>query len=155
MRFQRCPNRVAVPKLYTRREVSPQLAADQAIDRGGFLARLWRLFGAPHPRVGGFEYSLRDTETGLEFVAYCGVQGPCYGGNLDDRRRLAPVLVALEELLARTLPANCAYPYTAKPEYGGGTWVAGCDGGRSFDMPDRRGRRTASQRTERRTSSNQ
>ena len=149
MRFQRSPNQIVGPKLYSRRDVSPQLPADQVIDRGGFLARLWRHFGPPHARVGGFEYYVRDQETGLELSAYAGLQGLCYGGNLDDRHALKPVLVAFEELLERTLPANCAYSYTAKPEFGGGTWVAGCDGGRSFDMPDRRARR-APRRVERR-----
>ncbi len=142
-RFQRSPNQIVGPKLYARRDVNPQLPADQVIDRGGFLARLWRHFGPPHSRAGGFEYYVRDLETGLEFSPYSGVQGLGYAGNLDDRRQLAPVLAAFEELLERTLPANCAYSYTAKPEYGGGTWVAGCEAGRSFDMPDRRARRGA------------
>ncbi|HEY5945768.1 MAG TPA: hypothetical protein VIV40_09765 [Kofleriaceae bacterium] len=121
--------------------MNSRLDIDRALDRGAFLARLYALFGAPAARAGGFEYYVRDTETGLDFIAYAGARGPCYGGAIEDRQALRRVVEALEDLLEQTQPVQCAIEYTADLEYGGGTWILGYNEGRSFDLPDRRERR--------------
>jgi hypothetical protein len=132
--------------LFGRRHVNARLDAERAMDRGAFLAKLWAHFGAPSARHGGFEYYVRDTETGLDFIAYCGRHGPSYGGDPDQRLALLRVMEAFEEVLEGTAPADCAVEYVAEPEYGSGTWVVGWQEGRSFDMPDRRERRATPDR---------
>lgn len=149
MRFKRSGAQLNGARLYSRRDLNFRLEANAALDRGAFLGKLWGLFGKPSARPGGFEYVLRDTKTGMDFIAYVGAHGPCYGGNIGERAALKPVLEAFEELLhgARAMP--CAHEYIADHAYGGGTWVVGCRDGKSFDMPDRRGR-NAPTRIERR-----
>jgi hypothetical protein len=141
MRFKRSPTQVLGSKLFHRREVNARLPIDRALDRGAFLAPLWALFGAPARRDGGFEYILRDVETGLDFTAYANGKGPCYGGEIHQREQLRRVLEALEVLLDKTPPAACAFEYVADVDHGGATWVVGWRDGRSFDMPDRRTRK--------------
>ncbi|SFT69010.1 hypothetical protein SAMN05216474_1831 [Lishizhenia tianjinensis] len=75
---------------------------------GGFLSRLWTIFGKPdYVRFEGFDYTLIDTETGLIFTAYCAGSGPAYGGFKKDREALLPVLGTLEAILLKTQPADC------------------------------------------------
>jgi hypothetical protein len=145
MRFKRAPGQILGSKLFTRREVNSRLTADQAMDRGAFLGRLWALFGPAATRHGGFEYYVRDLETSLDFIAYSGPKGPCYGGAPDQRALLLRSIEALDELLERTNPVDCAMEYVAELDYGGGKWVVGCKDGRSFDVPDRRDRRITDQ----------
>jgi hypothetical protein len=149
MRIKRSPTHVLGSKLFSRREVNSRLTTEAALDRGVFLGKLWALFGPPAQRAGGYEYTLRDEKTGLEFTAYVGPRGPSYGGELEQRYLLRPVVEALELLLEHTRPINCAFHYRADVELGGGTWVVGVSDGRSFDVPDRRDR-TAEARVERR-----
>src|SRR5882724_9596775 len=94
MRFKRSSSQLVGSRLFSRRELNSGLDTDQAMDRGAFLGRLWGLFGKPSLRAGGFEYILRDTKTGLDFIAYVGRHGPCYGGELVQRTALRPVLEA-------------------------------------------------------------
>lgn len=140
MRFKRAPSHLLGAKLFGRRDVNARLPIDRALDRGEFLGRLWALFGAPKPRQGGFEFYVRDSETNLDFIAYAGPSGPAYGGTIEQRQQLRRVLEAFEELLDATPPADCSIEYTPEREFGAGTWFMGCRGGRSFDVPDRRGR---------------
>jgi hypothetical protein len=149
MRFKRSPSSLVGSRLFTRRELNPRLSAAEAADRGTFLGVLWGLFGQPSPRVGGFEYFLRDTKTELDFIAYVGPHGPCYGGDLAQRHALRPVLEAFEAQIAHARAVPCALDYTAEDEHGGGVWVLGYRDGRSFDVPDRRNRK-AGARIERR-----
>src|SRR5688572_15743021 len=136
MRFRRGASNVQGTKLFGRIEVNTRLSIDRAIDRGMFLGRLWALFGPPLPREGGFEYYVRDTETDLEFIAYAGPRGPCYGGDPEQRAALRRVLEAFEELLEATNPVDCAIEYSPDREFGTGKWTLGCRGGRSFDVAD-------------------
>lgn len=150
MRFKRSPSQLLGSRLYTRRELNSRLDTPALMDRGAFLGRLWGLFGKPSARIGGFEYFLTDTKTGLSFVAYIGPHGPCYGGELSQRAPLRSVLEAFEAMIAQSRAVPCAFEYTAEGEYGGGQWVVGYRDGRSFDLPDRRNRKAPS-RVERRT----
>jgi hypothetical protein len=113
------------------------------MDRGQFLGRLWAHFGPASPREGGFEYYLRDKDTNLDFVAYAGPRGAGYAGEPENRDALRKALESLEYLLDGTRSVDCAIEYTAPLEYGGGKWVIGVKDGRSFDVPDRRNRKTA------------
>ena len=140
MRFKRSPSQLIGSRVFSRRELNSSLDIDAAMDRGAFLGRLWGLFGKPLPRAGGFEYIVRDQKTGLDFIAYVGRQGPCYGGELAQRPALRPVLEAFEALIAHSRAMPCALDYTAEREYGGGIWVLGFRDGKSFDVPDRRNR---------------
>jgi hypothetical protein len=137
MRFRRTKQLLGA-RLFTRREVNTRLGIERSLDRGEFLARLWAVFGRPQARRGGFEYYIRDTETGLEFIAYAGRKGPCYGGEIEDRPALRRVIEAFEELLDQTAPVNCAIEYEPDNDFGKGAWVLGCRDGRTFDCPDRR-----------------
>jgi len=139
MRFKRSPSQLIGSRLYTRRELNSRLDTVAITDRGAFLGRLWGLFGKPSHRPGGFEYFLTDTKTGLEFIAYIGPHGPCYGGDLAQRAPLRSVLEAFEALIESSRAVPCAFEYTA--EYGGEKWVVGYRDGRSFDLPDRRNRK--------------
>ncbi|HTL32268.1 MAG TPA: hypothetical protein VL326_04045, partial [Kofleriaceae bacterium] len=76
MRFRRTKQLLGA-RLFTRREVNARLPIERSLDRGEFLARLWAVLGRPQSRKGGFEYYIRDSETGLEFIAYAGRKGPC------------------------------------------------------------------------------
>lgn len=149
MRFHRTSSQLIGSRLYGRLDLNYRLDASTAMDRGAFLGKLWGLFGKPSPRIGGFEYVFRDTKTGLSFIAYAGPHGPCYGGELANRKALKPVLEDFEALIDPARPVPCAIEYIAEQQFGGGTWVLGCRDGRSFDLPDRRGRK-GSARVERR-----
>jgi hypothetical protein len=151
MRFRRAPQLLG-SKLFHRRDVNARLSTERSLDRGEFLGRLWALFGRPQQRQGGFEYYVRDSETGLDFIAYAGRHGPCYGGELETRPALRRVIEAFEELLETTEPVDCSTEYTPEIQVGTDTWVLGYRAGRSFDTPDRRQPHTQhSQRPERRT----
>lgn len=139
MRFRRAPSHLLGAKLFNRRDVNARLGLERAMDRGAFLGRLWALFGPALPRQGGFEYYIRDTETNLDFIAYAGPSGPCYGGDVEQRTALRRVLEAFEEQLETTQPVDCALEYSPEREFGTGKWIMGCRGGRAFDVPDRRG----------------
>ena len=102
------------------------------------------MFGRPSPRQGGFEYCIRDAETGLDFIAYAGRKGPCYGGEIEQRADLRRVLEAFEELLEATPPVNCSIEYAPEPEFGTAKWIVGCRDARSFDVEDRRQPRSGS-----------
>lgn len=145
MRFRRARQQLLGAKLYSRHEINARLGIERALDRGDFLARLWALFGSAQPRHGGFEFYVHDTETNLDFIAYVGRKGPCYGGEIEQRHALLRVLEAFEEVLESTAPVDCSVHYTAEPELGSGTWVVGYHEGRSFDLPDRRQRRSGQQ----------
>jgi hypothetical protein len=145
MRFKRAPSQLLGSKLFTRREVNSRLTVDRAMDRGDFLSRLWAQLGPPLPRDGGFEYFVLDQESNLDFIAYAGPHGPCYGGEADRRFALRRVVEAFEELLEQVKPVDCAIEYVAGAEYGGGKWVVGCKDGKSFDVPDRRNRKATTQ----------
>jgi hypothetical protein len=149
MRFKRSPSALLGSRLFTRSELNSRLEISDAMDRGAFLGRLWGLLGQPSPRIGGFEYYVRDTKTELDFIAYVGPRGPCYGGDLAQRHTLRPILEAFEALIQHARPIPCAITYTGEGEHGGGTWVLGYRDGRSFDVPDRRNRKTG-RRVERR-----
>jgi len=149
MRFKRSPSQLIGSRLFHRREVNSRLDLATALDRGAFLGRLWGLFGKPLSRVGGFEYFVRDTKTELDFIAYVGPSGPCYGGDLALRAALRPVLEAFDALLDQSRAVPCAFEYIAEREHGGATWVLGYRDGRSFDQPDRRNRKVSA-RVERR-----
>jgi len=119
-------------KLFSRGEVAPDLSFDEAHDPPMFLARLWALFGPAGSRDGGFEYRLRDRETGLGFTAYAGASGPAYGGGHGERAALEPVLRALERLLAATAPVACEVALVDDVEYGGDAIVMGYRDGQAF-----------------------
>ena len=137
MRFRRAPQLLG-SRLYTRRDVNARLTIEQSLDRGEFLARLWALFARPQPRQGGFEYYIRDAETNLDFIAYAGRKGPCYGGEIEQRQSLRRVIEAFEQLLEQTAPVDCSLEYEPETELGKGTWIVGYREGRSFDVQDRR-----------------
>jgi hypothetical protein len=149
MRFKRSPSQLVGSRLFSRRELNPRIDAAAALDSGAFLGRLWGLFGKPSPRVGGFEYFIRDTKTELDFIAYSGPRGPCYGGEVANRAALRPVLEAFEAYIEQSRAIPCAIEYIAERELGGGLWVLGCRDGKSFDTPDRRNRKSTA-RVERR-----
>ncbi len=151
MRFKRSPSQLNSSRLFSRRDVNPRLETEAALDRGAFLGRLWGLLGKPSTRIGGFEYVIRDTKTGLDFIAYVGPHGPCYGGELAQRAALRPVIEAFEAVIEHARAVPCAFEYTSEREFGGGIWVLGVRDGKSFDVPDRRNRKLAS-RVERRHS---
>ncbi|HSD86015.1 MAG TPA: hypothetical protein VLB44_00820 [Kofleriaceae bacterium] len=138
MRFRRAPSHLLGAKLFSRRDVNARLGIERSLDRGDFLARLWALYGRPQPRQGGFEYYVRDSETNLDFIAYAGRKGPCYGGEIEQRLVLRRAVEAFEELLDSTPPVNCSIEYSPETEFGTGIWILGCRDGRSFDVPDRR-----------------
>jgi hypothetical protein len=138
MRFERSDSPVFGSKLFSRNDINARLKFTRAMDAGAFLARLWAHFGPASPRDAGFEYHLRDRETGLTFTAYAGPSGPSYGGDLMQRNALRRVIAALEELLETTEPVDCAIAYLAEVEYGGGIHVLGWKNGTSFDVLDRR-----------------
>lgn len=144
MRFKRSPSQILGSKLFSRRDVNPRLTVDRAMDRGQFLGRLWTHFGPALARDGGFEFYLRDKETNLDVVAYAGPRGCAYAGDPQNRDALKKALEALEYILDGTRPVDCAIEYNAPLEYGGGKWVLGVKDGRSFDVPDRRNRKTPS-----------
>ena len=150
MRFKRAPAQILGSRLFSRRDVNSRLTVDRSMDRGVFLSKLWALLGPASSRTGGFEYYVRDQETGLDFIAYAGPRGPAYSGDPEQRFALRRVLEAFEELLEQTRAVECTIEYTAEADYGGGTWVLGFKGGHSFDLPDRRNRRPT-QQVERRT----
>jgi hypothetical protein len=137
MRFRRAPQLLGA-KLFHRRDVNTRLGIERSLDRGEFVGRLWALFGRPHRRHGGFEYYIRDNETGLDFIAYAGRSGPCYGGEIETRSALRGVVEAFEELLDATQPVECSLEYTPESELATGIWIVGYRAGRSFDVPDRR-----------------
>src|SRR4051794_5253615 len=84
--------------------------ASREESRAELLGRMWALFGPPDAAVdGGFEYGLRDRDTGLRFEVYAGPTGPAYGGPPAKHERLAPVIEAFEQLLDRTPLADCAF----------------------------------------------
>jgi hypothetical protein len=142
MRFERS-SLVTGGKLFSRNEVNPRLRYEQSLDRATFLGLLWAHFGPATPRDGGFEYHVRDRESGIAFTAFCGPNGPSYGGELSRRFALRPVLEAFERMLDATQPVNCSIVYAAEIEYGGGLRVLGWREGRAFDIPDRRAQRYA------------
>lgn len=86
----------------------------QKASPGDFLSRLWALFGPPNSLSDeGFEYYLRDRQTGLVFEAYSGASGPAYAGPPLDVQRLMPVLEAFDEMLDATSPVDCAIEFPA------------------------------------------
>jgi hypothetical protein len=137
MRFRRAPQLLGA-KLFHRRDVNARLGIERSLDRGEFLSRLWALFGRPQQRQGGFEYYIRDSETGLDFIAYAGRHGPCYGGEIELRSALRRVIEAFDDVLEATAPIDCSIEYTPENLIGTDVWVLGYHGGRSFDTPDRR-----------------
>jgi hypothetical protein len=141
MRFKRSASQLIGSRLFTRRELNSRLAIHEAVDRGEFLGKLWGLFGKPSPRSGGFEYFLHDTRTDLDFIAYVGPHGPCYGGDLALRSPLRPVLEAFEAIIEHSRAIPCAIDYAAERDIGREIWVLGYRDGKSFDVPDRRNRR--------------
>jgi Zn-dependent protease len=75
-----------------------------------FLSRLWARYGEPEQRDNSFLYTLKDTETGHVFTAYCQVLIPAYGGaakSEEEKESLIPSLFLFEQLLRRTVPADC------------------------------------------------
>jgi hypothetical protein len=130
-RFERCED-AGGSKAFSRSEVNRKLAARDAMDPGAFLARLWACFGPAGVHDGGFEYSIRDRDTGLAFSAYSGASGPSYGGDRPRRDELRPVVVAFEEMLDATAPVDCEHTFGADDEYGGGLVAIGWRDGGSF-----------------------
>ena len=121
--------------------VDPKLSVGTALlhgpeDRGdayigGFLSRLWALFGPPDLiQFGGFDYTLRDKETGLVFTAYSGKIGPAYGGFSRDTQKVVPVIEAFDKILAAIQPIDCEIQFDT--EFG--PIRAGARGGVPFDV---------------------
>jgi hypothetical protein len=70
-----------------------------------FLGRLWALFGPPTGDNGkGFEYWLRDTQTGEHLEAYSAASGPSFGNAHGTRDESVD---ALEALINATAPLDC------------------------------------------------
>jgi len=143
MRFERSSAHGFGSKLFSRHEVNPRLPFEQSLDRGAFLGLLWAQFGAAGPRDGGFEYQIRERDSGLVFTAYCGPSGPSYGGDPVWRIALRTVIEGFERKLDTTTPVECSIVYAAEIDYGGGLRVLGIRNGKPFDIADRRGQRYA------------
>lgn len=98
---------------------------------GAFLARLWALFGtSPREIDDGFQFSVKDTVTGLRFTAYSGPSGPAFGGG--DDAGINDVLDAFEAVLRETTPVDCEFKTTAWDE-GRCAVVFGWKNGRAFE----------------------
>lgn len=143
MRFERSPSHVVGSKLFSRHEVNSRLRFEQSLDRATFLGLLWAKLGAAGPRDGGFEYHVRERDSGLAFTAYCGPSGPSYAGDPVWRLALRPVIEAFERTLDATTPVDCSIVYAAEIDFGGGIRVLGIRNGQPFDIADRRGQRYA------------
>jgi len=137
-RFERARERQGVCKLFSRTDVAPQLAYDEACEPSFFLAHPWPHFGPPQSCDDGFEYDVVDRETGLGFTAYSGASGPSYGGPMRGHEALRPVIEAFEAMLATTQPVDCEVTFAADEEYGGGKWVLGFREGRPFMRAQRK-----------------
>ena len=97
-----------------------------------FLSRLWSLLGPPNSVTSeGFEYHIRDRETGLVFDAYSGASGPAYAGLPEQAGSLAPVLEVFDAILDATWPADCAIEYQTDS----GRYLIGARGGQPFETP--------------------
>jgi hypothetical protein len=126
MRFRLSKTGSGGSKILSRDEVGP----DEP--RALFLGRLWARFGAATPIDDGFQYLLRDDQTGIVFTAYSGASGPSYGGAVS-QTALEPVVRALEALLAATPPADCSLETSLDIDYGGGKVILGVKKGEPFE----------------------
>ena len=104
----------------------------EALNPGGFLGRLWALFGPPEPRDSGFSYALFDRKTSIRFTAHAGASGPAYRA-MSTRASFLPVVKEFESLLARTPPADCAIEVELEIDYGGGQVRIGTRDGKPFE----------------------
>lgn len=116
---------------FARGEVAPGPAG---LDRGDFLGRLWALFGRPDRLDYGFTYPLKDEVTGIWFHVGWGGSGPHYisGASVQTLRAVAR---GVEELLAATPPADCAWVADVEIDHGGGKERYGVRGGKPFHEP--------------------
>jgi hypothetical protein len=75
---------------------------------GGFLSKLWQLFGPPNViDFEGYTYQIQDHQTGAIFLAYCAGSGPAFSGNSDTDPSLMKSLDDFEALLEKTPHADC------------------------------------------------
>ena len=69
-------------KLCGRNAVNPSLPADNVRDPSAFLRVLRAKLGEPdNVADANYSYSIRDLQTGVEFMAYSAQSGPAYGGS--------------------------------------------------------------------------
>lgn len=96
---------------------------------GGFLAKLWSIFGQPQSiDFEGYSYTIHDKLTDLVFTAYCGASGPAYGGQHDNANRLLPVLDLFDAMLEQTPLADCEVEF----ETDFGMYKTGSKNGQSY-----------------------
>lgn len=77
-------------------------------DVSEFLAKLWYLFGKPNSIFyEGYNYTIKDTKTGVIFTADCAGSGPGYGGKREDFKKLESIINDFEILLSNTPLADC------------------------------------------------
>lgn len=100
-----------------------------ALDEGDFLSKLWEILGAPD-YVGehGFEYWIKDTETGVCFSACSGGSGPSYGA-LEGGGDYQKAAADFEELLDRAERKDCRLQFNS--DYG--IVTTGAKNGRTFN----------------------
>jgi hypothetical protein len=100
------------------------------LSRGDFVSRIWALYGPPDSiQYEGFDYTFRDKKTKIIFTAYSAGSGPAYGGTQQDADRLESVLIAFDNLLESTKPADCEIEY----ETDFGLYRSGARNGIPFD----------------------
>lgn len=119
----------AGPKLFARSEFYDASAASAMSSTGDFLSRIWANFGAPHStQADGFTYSFHDTTRDTTFTAFSTGSGPSYGGSTSDEVR--PSIIAFEQLLAKTRPADCKIEYKTES----GVFRSGAADSLPFDL---------------------
>lgn len=97
---------------------------------GDFLSRLWQLFGEPlSVSYEGFDYIIKDTDSGMIFTAYSAGSGPAYGGKGDNKEQLIPIIEIFDKMLDAVIPADCEIRF----ENDFGTMVSGAKDGVPFD----------------------
>ena len=106
---------------------------------GEYLAKLWTLFGPPEGQSdGGAYYSVRDRNTGREFVVSTNALGISYGGPFvspeprdfeKTEKAYAPVFAAFDSLLAVTPLADCTFEL----KVGDGKIILGAKDGVAFE----------------------
>lgn len=94
-------------KIAGRRTINPGLTSDEVFEDEPSFGQLRIKFGESDTAGDAvYSYSIRDTVLGVEFEAYCGNSGPCYGGdpldcfmdyNAEDYRLKPIVLQSLTE----------------------------------------------------------
>ncbi|MHC1684234.1 MAG: hypothetical protein AB6733_14965 [Clostridiaceae bacterium] len=96
---------------------------------GEFLSKMWAIYGEAEVIYEGFQYSLKDKETGLIFHAGFANFGPGYLGFTDDFEKIKSVAEEIEKLIKDVEPADCELDTDFGP------FIAGAKDGIPYDRP--------------------